>query len=341
MSEQNFETVPCLPNKLAEFVIDNTPYYEDLHAATLQEGDDKFRVALVEALKNSQAGEALGSGSYYRVYGLEGDDRVAIKQLQAHGYDNEELGRLWQEIQDEHHTIVTYFGSRFIPDTEFLTLNQQYIVVQEQAAGKKFFSLPEELQTSPELKQDVIEYVMRCERMMRAGILLDHPDDLMIDDAPDATRRVTLLDTNSLANFTDIVAGRNTKIFLEEYGIDPASIRTPEDIIHMIHTLVPSLLDLGVQETEELREQAYSTLMSRLRYIGDLLPQLRNALQRLPSNPQSIPSGLRGNRFLDQLLFHGFCNLASLADRCAPQGQHPQLLARIMETFGVDDTDLQ
>jgi hypothetical protein len=181
--------------------------------------------------------------------------------------------------------------------------------------------------------------------MVRDGIRLDHPDDLMINDTPDAARRITILDTNNLISFANTVNWRNAKVFLEECGIAPASIRTPEDIIHMMHDTVPSLLDLDAQQAEELRTQDYPTLMSRLRdergERGDLARQLREALLRVPRNPESVPPELRDNPYLNQLLYSGLSGLISLVDRFAPEGQHPHLLAKIMDTFGISDADLQ
>lgn len=358
MLEQSFRTTPHSPNRLTEFVIGHAPSFASLNAATPEEGNNKFTAAAIEALRASRVEpEVLGSGYFNRVHGLEDNTGVVIKRLQTRGYSSEQLSQLWQWVQNDYRTIVAYFGSRFIPDTEFLLVESglladtdnfhtdasghQYVAVQERAVGENFHSLPKNFHASPELKQEVIEYIIRCERMMRDGILMDHPDDLMIDDSPDATRRVTLLDTNCLAKFTNIVNGRNSKVFLEEYGIDPASLRTPEDIMQMIRDMVPPLLGLGVHEAEELRNQAYPTLMNRLRRMeGDLSFLLQDALQRLPNNPQSIPPELKGNRFLDQLLFNGFDNLVALADRCAPAGHHPKVFTSIMDTFGIRDTDL-
>lgn len=353
MNRRNFETNAPQRNTLTEFVIDNAPSYETFNAPTLVESEDKFRAAAVEAVNANHIEEELGVGSFYEVHALEGDDRVVVKRLWDGRHDVSQ-DQLWQRVKRDHQTVVEYLGSKFIPDTEFVALGPEvasdtdssharsYIALQERAAGMNLHDLPKDFQPSPELKLAMCEYIVRCEQMMRDGILLDHPDDLMINDTPDATRRVTLLDTNSLARFTDLVAGRNSKVFLEEYNINPASMKMPEDIIQTMYDIVPSILGMEAQEVEVLRGQDYPTLMNRLRKMsGDLSFRLQDALRRTPSNSQSIPPELKDNPFLDELLFSGFNTLASLADRCAPEGQYPHGFVEIMDTFGISTAGLQ
>lgn len=360
MHKEISHTGASSPNRLSEFVVDNVSSYDHLNAVTQEEAKDTFESAVAEALShNFIENEEIGSGAFYDVHALKDDDRVVVKRLRTGGWRaNAGLDELWREIQEDHQTIARYLGAAFIPDTEFVTLKSdsllsdegleaqssdcEYIAVQERAVGKRLDELSKDFQPSPDLKSSIGEYVVRCEQMMREGMILDHPDDVMINDAPNVLRRVTLLDTNFLARFKDVADNRNSRIFLEEYNIDPASIKTPEDIMHMIHELVPSLLQMGPQETEDLRSQDYSALMHRLRGMqGDLSFALRDALRKLPNNLESVPAELRDNQFLDQLLFGGFDALVSLLDRCAPKGQHPQELLRIMNTFGIDDDYLR
>jgi hypothetical protein len=343
-------------NQLAEFVVQDIPTYEYLNAPTLEESNARFQAAVVTALNAHHIEAKIGDGAFYTVHPLAEDDRVVVKQLRPRLRDRTGSEQVWQKIQDDHRTIVTYVGNKFVPSTAFVVLDspqgfsittpaqeaggQAYIALQERALGTKFDQLPEGFQPSPALKQDALEYIVRYERMMRDGFIMDHPDDLMINDTPDAARTITLLDTNHLGTFWSMVESRNSVSLLVEYGIDPASIRTPGDVIDLLRDITPHILQLDAPAARELREQDYPTLMGRIRAVkGSLAAPLHEALRRIPDNPQSIPPELRGNRFLEELLPSGFFLLVSAVDRCAPPGQHPHQLKMIMRAFGINKAD--
>jgi hypothetical protein len=354
MHTETGQTGAYPPSELSSFVIDNIASYEVLHAPTLEAGNNQFRVALAQAVQANRPGEVIGEGFFNTVHTLEGDERVVIKRLARSVYAEGDTKRaqIWQEIQTDHRMVLSYFGRRFIPDTEFLAVDlgldpnasaprREYIAVQERAVGQQLHTFRRGTHVSPALKETMIGFIVRCERMMRDGIALDHPDDLMINDSPGAVRRVTLLDTNNLAQFADVKNGRNATIFLEEHGIDPDSLQTPEDVVTMIRSMTQSILGLTVREATVLHKQRYATLMTRLQEgTGDLEHSLRKALRRVPSNLERVPPRLRDSLFLDQMLFSGFRAFISLADRFAPEGQHPQAIANMMKTFGIRNTDL-
>lgn len=341
------------PNELASFVIDSLSSYDDLHADSPEEGKEKFNAATIAALQTSNVGEQLGLGFFNTVYELQDNEQVVVKIVGTAGYDAEAVDARWKKIQDEHRTVVAYLGSRFVPDTEFTVIGHrlepdagsageesalEYVLVQERMFGQNLEFCTEPIQASPELKAEAAEYIARYERMMRDGIAMDHPDDLMVNDTPGATRRLAVLDTNYLTKLTDIANNRNTGVFLREYGIDPTSIQKQEDLEQTLRGVVPRILGLEAQEAAALQNQDYYTFMERLRGGGDLLPRLMKSLRRVPRDHRIIPPYLRDNPYLDELLPSGFGGLVAFADKFAPAGRHPRDIMAIMAKLGITDT---
>lgn len=351
-----------IESELAGFLLDHVRAYEDLNAPTLEEADMRFSAELANIVKETRVGKIIGSGYFFRVYELADDPRVAIKRLRTSEDDNTILTQEWGRIQNAHQTVLGYFGKKFTPDTDFLTFDNglkigsdrqdaqpsrlEHVMIQERALGRKFlsFQASDRDRASLELKAAAAEYVVRYERMLRDGRVMDHPDDLMINDGPNANRRITILDTNMVGSFEEMVNSRNSRIFLEEFGIDPTTVKKPEDIMRILQNVVPLILGLQTQQAEEFRTLDYPALMNELRpENGRLYGQLWTAptLRRVPSKLERVPEELRGNPFLDYVLPSGLETLISTADRFAVEGHHPQEVAHIMEAFGITDTDLR
>ena len=265
------------------------------------------------------------------------------------------LDQYWQAIQRDHQTVLDYFGRAFVPDTEFIILGhampedgsatpprpRQYLTVQERAVGHTLYRFPEGFRASAELQGAAATYIGRCMRMMKGGIALDHPDDLMINDAPEPFRKITLLDTNNLARFDEVLRSRNPTIFLDEFGLTPDAITTPDHLVTTIRGLVPAILQLGASKTKELQACDYPSLMDRLRpNWGDLEYPLREALRRIPRNVERLTPNLRDNPYLDHVLYSGLEGLVSIADRFAPDGQYPHAALQIMQQLGVQPADV-
>jgi len=269
-------------SELVSFTLDSVQSYEDLNAPTLEEADVRFGAELANAVKEAHVGEEIGSGWFHVVHELTDGGKVVIKRLRTgKGGDETRLAQEWDRLQKDHHTILTYFGKEFTPDTTFLILDHAleidsdrqstqsphstYVMIQERALGRKFYSFQKSGQPSPGLQAAAVEYVVRYERMLCDGWVMDHPDDLMINDNPNANRMITILDTNMVGSFEETIESRNSRILLEEFGVDPTLVKTPEDIVQILRTIMPSILGLQTQQAEEFRALDYPMLMAALR----------------------------------------------------------------------------
>src|SRR3712207_4970132 len=110
-----------LPNKVADFVIENVGKFDELNAPNLDEGNTRFNEVAVNILRKKKVAKRIGEpGGTFEVHPLRGAKEVVVKRLRT-GYgqtNNADLiqGR-FKNLREQHALFEKYFGPDTIPYT--------------------------------------------------------------------------------------------------------------------------------------------------------------------------------------------------------------------------------
>ena len=248
MNEINSDVDAPKPNIVSEYVLSKVDKYDELDAPTLEEGDIIFRNKLVSAIKESNVGTIVGNdGLNLLVQELSDNEQIVVKRLRNERYSGYDIDEFWEDLQSQHAIIDKYFGTRFVPYTEFISfdgslaevkdagiqLGWEHVMVQEKLRGEKYSPGNVRTEVSPKLKEEVIEFIRRYETMIReekAKI-----DDQIMINYSDQT--VQIYDTNGLAHMDD--QWDSGMIFLQSFGIDTSNISTTDDILDKLVEIPP------------------------------------------------------------------------------------------------------
>lgn len=325
-----------LQNKVAEFARVGVDPYFSLNPLSFNksEADAKFNEAVRLKLLKSRLGLPIESGNILLTHPIIDDDKVVVKRLTKSGWDRHTTpDEYWQKIQDQHRLTEKYFGRRFVPYTEFVTLDthldnspylfpeHEYIQVQEKVKGEGYSPFyPLRYEVSPKLKDEMIEFVKRYEQMMREE-KVTIANQIMVDYEGG---EVKVYDTNGLTDF-DVKINGYSRNFLAAYHIDPQSIQTPEDIMQTIVNVLP--------EAKSLQGADYYTFVAAVGDYkqGGLGDMIRKRLEQLfPDQGQA--------EYID--VSHGFGQLVNLLHDFAPESYHNRFIEDIMTKFGISDAEL-
>ncbi len=320
---------PQLPNKVAEYVLSSVPTNRKLNAHTLQDADSVFKSELVAALKKADIGKKFPLGSTLISHPIENDDRIVVKRVSLSSVDD--VNESWLQYQQEHQLIEKYFGRRFVPYTEFVIvdgilrdnesglLDNEHVLIQERVTGEEYdpFSRHALPQVSPQLKDEMVEFIKRYEHMtLEAGVCID--DQIMVDYA---NGKIKVFDTNNLTNF-NIIVQNAARGFFEAFHIDPTTIQTPQDIMRVFGDVLPDFASL--------RGADYNA------FLHDSRGGKNTAC--------SLSYQYLSERFIDQYdvrsVGGAFNELVSLLQQFAPEGYHNEYIQYIMKDFGISDIDL-
>lgn len=318
-------------NKVTDFVISSINSYEELNAPTFKEGDTKFRHALISVIKKKGAGAEIKSNRGLLVVNeLSDNDDIVVKRLITGEEETDSnVAKRWERLQEEHRIVERYFGRRFVPPTDFITVDQslgsaqeagvqpgrEYVMVQERLKGEKY---PQEIQESqqsitPKLKEELVEFIKNYEKMLgeeKAAI----DDQIMIDFTEET---VKIYDTNTLSHFEDHFDLERPEIryFLNSVRIKPESVHTSEDIMNALIASLP--------EFRDLRGKDYYTAFDRINGYE----AKRKFLERYPHTS-------------DPAMLQGFGELIDAVDLYPPEGFHNYFIRGLMNAFKITDLDL-
>lgn len=312
-------------NITSEYVLSHINKYSELNAPTLEEGDKKFRHALVSAVERSGLGDQVGDeGGDLLVHHLADEENIVVKRLRARSFSGD-IDAYWGTLREEHEFIEKYFGRRFVPDTEFIVADfsggppapphKEHAMVQERVKGDDYnIFFHENKILSPKVKGEMTEFIKRYEHMMREGEAVIDPE-IRIDEEGE---QVKILDTNFPTYFKEVREYPNQLLAL--LSIDPLSIQTTQDIIAVLTTRVPELASLHGQD--------YYSIIAALNdedTTGDNM--YNNTIDHL-------------NATYGHSVGYGFDVLVKHIKRFAPPGHHNQLITGMMRDFGITDEDL-
>ncbi len=256
-------------NSILNLVLEHTTNFEELNAADLQEGEQKFASALVKALKQQEAEEKpLGIGSQSLVQRLKEAKRVVVKRLmfgkKLRGQGELSPEGYFEQKKQEYNLVRKYFGSDFTPHTDFAQVNtnfnsphpdtipgHEYIMVQEELSGEDVSFQGgseynfENSKISSKLKQNLVAFVKRYKEM-QTGSKVVVEDQIRVDFDKG---EVFIQDTDFLQSYENFTKGNS---FLEYIGKGNADVDDVTVLIKLLGENVPGFEDLTSMRDTDL-----------------------------------------------------------------------------------------
>lgn len=317
-------------NSVTDMVIRAVSSFEELNAPTREEGDKKFTQALISTIERRKVSTKIGNGELFVVNPLRntennGNENVVVKRFRA---GDSYLKNKWESVRKEHKLVEKYFGRRFVPYTEFIETRtnfgdsepqdslilpgHEYVMVQELITGEEFTGYERgtysSIETSPELKSELNEFIRRYETMMRREQKVI-PEQIAIDYQ---TNKIHVLDTNLLYSMDLQI--ELAKYTLQAWSIAPESIRNSNDALKALFDHIPQLA--------LLKDKSYSEIVNS---------ELWETFKR--DRPFFKSAGDAG-------IINGIDELIRMIEEYAPEGGHNNFVRRLMSKFGINEEEL-
>lgn len=216
-------------------------------------------------------GKEIGNGDRLVVYRSEQDSNLVVKRLRASEFPEQ----AFLKIKQEHELVHKYFGDEFVPQTQFITLDEslnvpaanikskkaafpkdkEFLMVQQKVTGTNFLLLKGPHLVSQAFKEKIKEFIRRYRKMQASGFLIE--DQVMIDLKK---QQIWVYDTNHLFSFTEgIKAG---ELFFKANGIATGSIKNSKDLYEVLRRKIP---ELQKPQYDKFSREANSIIWSMLR----------------------------------------------------------------------------
>jgi hypothetical protein len=326
-------------NAVTNLVLEDTKDFEELNAATLQEGEQKFTAALIKALEKQEAEEKpLGIGSQSLVQRLKEAKGLVVKRLmfgkKLLGQGNLSPEQYFNFKKEEYDLVKKYFGSDFTPYTEFVEVDtnfksphpdtipgHEYIMAQEELGGEDFsFQYGAEhdfdkKKITPRLRKNLIEFVQRYEEMQK-GAKTVIEDQVRVDYDKG---NIFIYDTDYLASFENLTNGN---AYLNYLGADASEIKDVRSLMKFLGNKVPDLANLNNISDAELTEAIPLTETSEFFDGWSRIQKKLNAEGKTKDDSLKI--------------LRGFAMLVTAIDYFPPAGDNA-FLKRFKKAFHLDE----
>jgi|GEM_PF-5299115 len=310
-------------NRVVKYVLDAVPNYGVLNAPNYDLGNERFTQVTAEVVANShRVEEEVETSIYFALYGLAETPNVVLKRLRTEkNYIQGSARALWKAFREEHELVDRYFGRRFVPYTEFITLNtdteEQYFMVQERIEGH---SLSRDIPTlgryrpfrdvSQQMQGEVAAFITCYEDMQdREHAVIE--DQIMVDFIG---KGIKISDTNNLQTPAKLLT--RGKSFFDAVGIDNQSVQTTQDVVAVMQQTIKPFVDFDQQTYRDICSDLSMSSIKRAR-------------------AESYISATYGQRAVSS-----FQELAKMVRYFPPEGNHNVFIDSLMVQFGITEADL-
>lgn len=252
---------------LTQFLLERISSFDELNAASSEEGERAFRFALMRALEKERVQtDRWKEGTQFLVQKLaEGGEGVVVKRLKSkmRMYRQGELKpeQYFAVLREQHNFILSYFGHEFVPATEFLEVRgnfgdprpdlflsgREFVMIQEEISGIN----PEDTSAafpmlSEAMQAQVREFVRYYEAMQyQAGAIIEN--QIIINPEKGS---IKISDTNHPIHLADFLAGNRFLAML--YREKPFVIRDSRDVCRLLAERIPELSDYSEKEFNKM-----------------------------------------------------------------------------------------